>query len=54
MPFLLIAAVVLMLIGFFGYNPLCRKYAGVIGVGGSYVILIDLMLLVSSVGQIAV
>lgn len=53
MPFLLIAAVVLMLIGFFGYNPLCRKYAGVIGVGGSYVILIDLMLLVSSVGQIA-
>ena len=51
MPFLLIAAVVLMLIGFFGYNPLCRKYAGVIGVGGSYVILIDLMLLVSSVGR---
>ena len=53
MSFLLIVAVVLMLIGFFGYNPLRRKYAGVIGVGGSYFILLGLLLLVSSVGQIA-
>ena len=39
------AAIAFMLIGFFGYNPLRKKFAGVIGVGGSYIILLGIMLL---------
>lgn len=53
MEVLLIAvAIALMLVGFFGYNPLRKKYAGIIGVGGSYIVLLGVMLLVSSIGQI--
>lgn len=52
MLFLIIIAIAFMLLGFFAYNPLRRKYAGVIGVGGSYVVLLGVMLLFSSIGQI--
>ena len=52
MPFLIIAAVAFMILGFCAYNPLRRKYAGTIGVGGSYLVLLGIMLLASSVGQI--
>lgn len=41
-----------MFLGFFAYNSLRRKYAGTIGVGGSYIILLGVMLLFSSIGQI--
>lgn len=40
-------AVVAMLVGAIRYNPLRRKWAGIIGVGGSYLILIGVMLLVT-------
>lgn len=46
------AAIAFMLIGFFGYNPLRKKFAGVIGVGGSYIILLGIMLLCAAIGQI--
>ncbi|HIW74998.1 MAG TPA: hypothetical protein H9684_11815 [Firmicutes bacterium] len=49
---LIIAAIVIMVLGFTAYNPLRRKYAGVIGVGGSYIVLLGVMLLFSSIGQI--
>ncbi|MBQ8813801.1 MAG: hypothetical protein IJZ85_04835 [Lachnospiraceae bacterium] len=45
-------AVVAMLIGAFGYNSLRRKWAGIIGVGGSYLILIGVMLLVAAIGTL--
>ncbi len=52
MILLIIAAIALMLAGFLAYNPLRRKYAGIIGVGGSYIVLLGVMLLISSIGQI--
>ena len=52
MIILIIAAITFMFLGFFAYNPLRRRYAGIIGVGGSYVILLGVMLLFSSIGQI--
>lgn len=48
MPFLLI----LILGGFFLYNPMRRKYSGVIGVLGSYLVSIGLILAVSLIGAI--
>ena len=52
MIILIIAAIAFMFLGFFAYNPLRKKYAGIIGVGGSYVVLLGVMLLFSSIGQI--
>lgn len=52
MIILIIAAIAFMLLGFFAYNPLRRKYADIIGVGGSYIVLLGVMLLFSSIGQI--
>ena len=52
MIILIIAAIAFMFLGLFSYNPIRRKYAGIIGVGGSYVVLLGVMLLFSSVGQI--
>ena len=52
MIILIIAAIAFMFLGFFSYNPIRRKYAGIIGVGGSYVVLLGVMLLFSSIGQI--
>lgn len=49
---LLIAAVALMLVGFFGYNPIRRKWAGIIGVGGAYIITLGIMLGVSLIGAL--
>ena len=46
------AAIAFMLIGFFGYNLCGKKFAGVIGVGGSYIILLGIMLLCAAIGQI--
>lgn len=47
-----VIAAVFVLIGTFGYNALRRKMAGVIGVGGSYIILLGLMLLVTGIVQL--
>lgn len=52
MIILIVLAIAFMFLGFFAYNPLRRKYAGIIGVGGSYLILLGVMLLFSSIGQI--
>lgn len=49
---LLILCIVLMIGGFFGYNPLRKKWAGIVGVGGSYIILLGIMLLVMLVGSL--
>lgn len=43
---------VLCLVGTIGYNGLRRKWAGIIGVGGSYVILLGVMLLVGTIGTL--
>lgn len=45
-------AVAAMLGGAIFYNPLRRKMMGVIGVGGSYLILIGIMCLVMMIGQL--
>lgn len=45
-------AVVLMVGGFIAYNPLREKWADVIGVGGSYVILLGVMLLLMTIGSL--
>lgn len=42
----------LCLVGTIGYNGLRRKWAGIIGVGGAYVILLGIMLLIGSVGTL--
>lgn len=42
----------LCLVGTIGYNGLRRKWAGIIGVGGSYVILLGIMLLFSAIGML--
>lgn len=52
MIILIIAAIAFMLLGFFAYNSIRKKYAGIIGVGGSYLVLLGVMLLFSSIGQI--
>lgn len=43
---------VLCLVGTIGYNGLRRKWAGIIGVGGSYVILLGVMLLFAVIGTL--
>ena len=43
MIILIIAAIAFMFLGFFAYNPIRRKYAGIIGVGGSYLVLLGVM-----------
>ena len=45
-------SVVAMLAGAIFYNPLRRKMAGVIGVGGAYAVLLGVMLLVMSVAEL--
>lgn len=52
MVILIAVAVIAMLGGAIFYNPLRRKMAGVVGVGGSYLILIGIMLLVMCIGQL--
>ena len=47
-----IIAAVIVLISLFGYKSFRRKYAGIIGVGGSYLILLGLMLLVTGIVQL--
>lgn len=42
----------LCLVGTIGYNGLRRKWAGIIGVGGSYVILLGIMLLIGCIGTL--
>lgn len=42
----------LCLVGTIGYNGLRRKWAGIIGVGGSYIILLGIMLLIASIGTL--
>lgn len=49
---LLIVSIILMFVGFFGYNSLRRKWAGIVGVGGSYIIFLGIMLLVMMVGSL--
>lgn len=49
---LIIVAMACMFGGFFGYNSLRRKYAGIMGIPGAYLILIGLMLLVSLIGSL--
>ena len=51
MAFLVVASFVLMFAGFFAYNPVRRKWAGIIGVGGSYVVLLGVMTLVMLIGS---
>ena len=43
---------VLCLVGTIGYNSLRRKWAGIIGVGGSYAILLGVMLLFATIGTV--
>lgn len=45
-------AAVAMLGGTFCYNPIRRKMAGIIGVGGAYVIVLGIMLLAGSIGTL--
>lgn len=45
-------AVLAALASLFAYNPMRRKMAGIVGVGGAYVILVGLMTLVMVVGQV--
>ena len=52
MEFLIIFAIVLMVVGYFGYNPLRKKWAGIIGVGGSYIVLLGVGLLVMMIGSL--
>lgn len=52
MAILIIIAVVLMFVGFFGYNSLRKKWNGVIGVGGAYIITLGILLGVSLFGSI--
>ncbi|MBQ8837299.1 MAG: hypothetical protein IJ002_07325 [Clostridia bacterium] len=49
---LMAIAVIAMLVGTAFYNPLRRKVAGVVGVGGSYMILAGVMLFVMLIGQL--
>lgn len=50
---LMVILFIFTLTGVFGYNSLRRKFAGIIGVGGSYVILLGVMLVVMIPGSIA-
>ena len=45
-------AVIAMLIGAIFYNPLRRKWAKVVGVGGSYMILLGIMILVMGISTL--
>lgn len=42
----------LCLVGTIGFNSLRRKWAGIIGVGGSYIILLGVMLLFATIGTL--
>lgn len=46
------SALALILVGAIGFNGFRRKMAGVIGVGGSYIILLGIMLLVTGIVQL--
>lgn len=50
--FLVVVAVVAMLAGAIFYNPLRRKVDGIIGVGGAYIILVGVLLLVMTIGNL--
>lgn len=52
MVILFIAAIALMFVGFFGYNPIRKKWAGIIGVGGAYIITLGILLGISLVGSL--
>lgn len=52
MEILIIFAVILVIVGFARYNALRKKWAGIIGVGGSYLILIGVMCLVMLIGEV--
>lgn len=52
MEFLIILAILLMVVGYFGYNPLRKKWAGIIGVGGSYIVLLGVALFVMMIGSL--
>lgn len=43
---------ILCLVGTIGYNSLRRKWAGIIGVGGSYVILLGVMLFFATIATV--
>lgn len=50
--FLVVIAIIAMLAGAIFYNPLRRKVDGIIGVGGAYIILIGVLLLVMTIGNL--
>lgn len=52
MEFLIILAIILMVVGYFSYNPLRKKWAGIIGVGGSYIVLLGVGLFVMMIGSL--
>lgn len=52
MTIIIALAVIAMLGGAIFYNPLRRKMAGIIGVGGSYLVLLGIMLAVAGIGEI--
>lgn len=49
---LVCAAFIVMLAAFFAYNPVRRKWAGIIGVGGAYISVIGILGLASIIVQI--
>lgn len=50
--FIIVCAIIAMWAGAIFYNPLRRKMAGIIGVGGSYLILAGVMLLVMTLASL--
>ena len=52
MAVLFMMAAALMLVGFFGYNPIRKKWARIIGVGGDYIITLGILLGVSLIGSV--
>ena len=52
MAILFVVAVALMLAGFLGYNSIRRKWAGIIGIGGAYIITLGILMGVSLIGAI--
>ena len=50
--FLLILCAVFMVGGFVAYNPLRRKMDGIIGGVGAYLILLGILMVFASIGQI--
>lgn len=52
MVILVVLACLAMLGGAIFYNPLRRRMAGIIGVGGAYIVLIGVMLVIMCIGQL--